>query len=94
MLQPNGKLVLIASQDACTACAVIETARKHKNRIGKLYAGRNGILGALDEDELRVLLVVPDDRRGVVAADAHPTFLLLRGGHAPRRVDERRPSRR
>jgi len=33
-----------------TACGVIETARKHKHRIGKLYAGHNGILGALSED--------------------------------------------
>jgi 6-phosphofructokinase len=33
-----------------TACGVIETARKHKNRIGKVYAGRNGIIGALTED--------------------------------------------
>ncbi|PWT74454.1 MAG: 6-phosphofructokinase [Proteobacteria bacterium] len=33
-----------------SACGVIEAARKHKNRIGKLYAGRNGILGALTED--------------------------------------------
>jgi 6-phosphofructokinase 1 len=33
-----------------SACGVIETARKHKDKIGKLYAGRNGILGALNED--------------------------------------------
>jgi 6-phosphofructokinase len=33
-----------------TACAVIETARKHKNRFGKVYAGRDGIIGALTED--------------------------------------------
>jgi 6-phosphofructokinase 1 len=33
-----------------TACAVIETARKHKSRIGKVYAGRDGIIGALTED--------------------------------------------
>jgi len=33
-----------------SACGVIETARKHKARIGKVYAGRNGILGALHED--------------------------------------------
>jgi len=33
-----------------TACAVIETARKHPARIGRLYAGRNGIIGALTED--------------------------------------------
>jgi 6-phosphofructokinase 1 len=33
-----------------SACGVIETARKHPKRIGKVYAGRNGILGALTED--------------------------------------------
>ncbi len=33
-----------------SACGVIEMARKHKDRIGKVYAGRNGIIGALTED--------------------------------------------
>lgn len=33
-----------------SACGVIETARRHKDRIGKVYAGRDGILGALTED--------------------------------------------
>ena len=33
-----------------SACGVIETARKHKDKIGKLYAGRDGIIGALTED--------------------------------------------
>jgi len=33
-----------------SACGVIETARRHKSRIGKVYAGRNGIIGALTED--------------------------------------------
>ena len=33
-----------------SAAGVIETARKHKSRIGKVYAGRNGIIGALTED--------------------------------------------
>ena len=33
-----------------TACAVVETARSNKERIGKVYAGRNGIIGALTED--------------------------------------------
>jgi ATP-dependent phosphofructokinase / diphosphate-dependent phosphofructokinase len=33
-----------------SACGVIETARKHKDKIGKVYAGRNGIIGALVED--------------------------------------------
>jgi 6-phosphofructokinase len=33
-----------------SACGVIEAAREHKDRIGKLYAGRDGIIGALSED--------------------------------------------
>lgn len=33
-----------------SACGVIETARQHKDRIGKVYAGRNGIVGALNEE--------------------------------------------
>ncbi len=33
-----------------SACGVIETARRHPDRIGNVYAGRNGILGALTED--------------------------------------------
>ena len=33
-----------------SACGVIETARKHKDKIGKVYAGRNGIIGALTEE--------------------------------------------
>ena len=33
-----------------SACGVIETARKHRNRIANVYAGQNGIIGALTED--------------------------------------------
>jgi 6-phosphofructokinase len=33
-----------------SACGVIETARANKDRIGKVFAGRNGIIGALAED--------------------------------------------
>ncbi len=33
-----------------SACGVIEAARKHSDVIGKVYAGRNGIIGALTED--------------------------------------------
>jgi 6-phosphofructokinase 1 len=33
-----------------SACGVIETARKHKDKIGKVYAGLNGIVGALKEE--------------------------------------------
>jgi 6-phosphofructokinase len=33
-----------------SACGVIETCRKYKAKIGKVYAGRHGIVGALTED--------------------------------------------
>jgi len=33
-----------------SACGVIETARKYPNKITNVYAGRNGIIGALTED--------------------------------------------
>ena len=32
-----------------SACGVIEAARGHKKFIGRVYAGKNGILGALEE---------------------------------------------
>ncbi len=33
-----------------TACGVIQTARKHSDKIGTVFAARNGIIGALTED--------------------------------------------
>jgi 6-phosphofructokinase 1 len=33
-----------------SACGLIETARRHRGKIGKVYAGRHGIIGALTED--------------------------------------------
>lgn len=33
-----------------SAAGVIETARRNRHRIGRVYAGRNGIIGALTED--------------------------------------------
>jgi ATP-dependent phosphofructokinase / diphosphate-dependent phosphofructokinase len=33
-----------------SACGVLQAAREHSQEIGKVYAGRNGIIGALTED--------------------------------------------
>ncbi len=33
-----------------SACGVIETSRQHSNKIGTVFAGRNGIIGALSEE--------------------------------------------
>jgi len=51
-----------------SACGVIETARKHKNKIGKVYAGRNGIIGALTED----LIDTSKETARSIAALGHP----------------------
>jgi 6-phosphofructokinase 1 len=48
-----------------SACGVIETARKHKDRIGKVYAGRHGILGALTEDMIDTSLESAADIRAL-----------------------------
>ncbi|MDN5864823.1 MAG: 6-phosphofructokinase [Gammaproteobacteria bacterium] len=50
-----------------TAAAVIETARAHRDVIGKLYAGRNGILGALREE----LFDTNKETRTAIAALRH-----------------------
>ena len=42
-----------------TACAVIETARKHRGKIGKVYAGRDGIIGVLTEDLIDTSMEAP-----------------------------------
>jgi 6-phosphofructokinase len=53
---PKAKNALYAQSGGVTAvinasaCGVLETARKYKAKIGKIYAGRDGILGALTED--------------------------------------------
>jgi len=50
-----------------SAAGVIETARKYKNKIGKVYAGRNGIIGALTED----LIDTSKDSASSIAALRH-----------------------
>ena len=50
-----------------SACGVIETARKHKSKLGKVYAGRNGILGALTED----MIDTTAESRQAIAALRH-----------------------
>ena len=50
-----------------SACGVIETARMHRDRIGKVYAGCNGILGALHED----LIDTSKESKATIAALRH-----------------------
>ncbi|HIM07553.1 MAG TPA: 6-phosphofructokinase [Gammaproteobacteria bacterium] len=44
-----------------SACGVIETARKHTDKIANVYAGRNGIIGALTEDLIDTSLESAED---------------------------------
>jgi 6-phosphofructokinase 1 len=50
-----------------SACGVIETARRHSDKIGRVFAGRNGIIGALTED----LIDTSKERRATIAALRH-----------------------
>ena len=53
-----------------SACGVIETALKHKRHIGKVYAGRDGIVGALTEDLIDVAREGRDTIRGLMHTPA------------------------
>ncbi len=44
-----------------SACGVIQTARQHTDKIGKVYAARNGIIGALTEDLIDTSFESDDD---------------------------------
>jgi 6-phosphofructokinase 1 len=50
-----------------SACGVIETARKHRKEFGKVYAGRNGIIGALLED----MIDTSAESKGAIASLRH-----------------------
>jgi ATP-dependent phosphofructokinase / diphosphate-dependent phosphofructokinase len=50
-----------------SACGLIETARKHRGKIAKVYAGRHGIIGALTED----MIDTSKESRAVIAGLRH-----------------------
>src|SRR6204780_3646591 len=50
-----------------SACGLIETARKHRDKIAKVYAGRHGIIGALTED----LIDTSKESRAAIGALRH-----------------------
>ena len=53
-----------------SACGLIETARKHSDKIGTLYAGRNGIIGALREELIDTSL---EDHQAIAALKHTPS---------------------
>jgi 6-phosphofructokinase len=50
-----------------SACGVLQTVRQHPDRIAKVYAGRNGIIGALTED----LIDTSSESEAAIAALKH-----------------------
>ena len=50
-----------------TACGVIETARNNRDRIGKVYAGKDGIIGVLKEE----LIDTSKERKANITALRH-----------------------
>jgi 6-phosphofructokinase len=72
-----------------SAAAVIETCRAHPDRIGTLFAGRNGVIGVLDED---LIDTTPRIRRDAPRAAQHPRRRIrLRRYRLPELEDDRRP---
>lgn len=49
-----------------SACGVIEAARRNRTRIGRVYAARNGILGALHEDLIDTTAETPATIRALL----------------------------
>ncbi len=71
-----------------SACGVIETARKRKDLIGKIYAGRNGIIGALTED----LIDTGKESASAIAALRHtPAGAFGSCRYKLKGIDESRP---
>ncbi|MGZ5066784.1 MAG: 6-phosphofructokinase, partial [Usitatibacter sp.] len=78
-----------------SAAGVIETARKHRKQIGKVYAGRNGIIGALTEDlidtskepaaNIRALVNTPG---GAFGSARYKLKGVEKGGHEYERLIE------
>jgi 6-phosphofructokinase len=78
-----------------SAAGVIETARKHRKQIGKVYAGRNGIIGALTEDlidtsrepaaNIRALMHTPG---GAFGSARYKLKGVEKGGHEYERLIE------
>jgi 6-phosphofructokinase 1 len=50
-----------------SACGVIETARENRDRIGKVYAGKDGIIGVLREE----LIDTSKESKSAIAALRH-----------------------
>ncbi len=50
-----------------TACGLIETARQNRDKLGKVYAGKDGIIGILNEE----LIDTSKERKSDIAALRH-----------------------
>lgn len=71
-----------------SAAGVIETARKHRKQIGKVYAGRNGIIGALTED----LIDTGKESTSAIAALKHtPSGAFGSSRYKLKSIEESRP---
>lgn len=53
-----------------TACGVIETARQHPQQIGTVFAGKNGIIGALREELIDTNLESAEDIAALINTPA------------------------
>ena len=64
-----------------SACGVIQACREHKDKIGTLYAGQNGIIGALQDTHV----TRPRGKLEVADVGRHAPQCLQRGAVAYKR---------
>ena len=70
-----------------SACGLIETAREHKDKIGKVYAGRNGIIGALTED---LIDTSKESKKAIAALKFTPSGAFGSCRHKLKSIEENR----
>ena len=71
-----------------TACGVLQTAAEHKDVIGKVLVGANGIVGALNEDLLMRPKKPSDQSLGCVARRVVPSARVDTNSSPMRRILE------
>ncbi len=70
-----------------SACGVLETARQHRGQIGKVLAGRNGIIGALREE---LIDTSKESRRAIAGLRHTPSGAFGSCRHKMKGLEENR----
>ena len=70
-----------------SALGVIQTAAAYPDKIGKIYAGQNGILGALREELIDVSQESPEAIQGLMTTPSGPLAPAATSSKASMRIE-------